>query len=83
LQADKTLDNYLYRYLGRSNEHKRTVVFLRLLRIVIREDLDKKRIVRMAEKHSRSFASHALSSHVEPFEIVPYEQLWSALLGAL
>lgn len=80
IQVDKTLDNYIYRYLTNTKEHIRSITFLKLLRAIIKDDLDKKRLNKKVNSILNSLSTKTINGYIEPVEIIPYEQLGSLLL---
>lgn len=82
-QIDKSLDNYLYRYLNGNKDYVRTITFLTMLRIVIREELDTDQIRKKSAKYLNKLQAISKSNMIEPIEILPYETLWLLLLEAI
>ncbi len=80
--VDKKLDNYLYRYLNQAKGYKRSIALLKLLRIIIKEDYDKKAISLKARTHIQ-YLNSCTSLDLEPIEIITYEQLWAFVLDNL
>ena len=81
LLLDKGMDNYIYRYLTSRKIHRRSLLFLKMLRIVIRKEFDKAAIEKQTEKNLKLLRESPFS--FDFVEIVPYERLWELLMKSL
>ena len=75
-----SLSNYCHRYLYK-NETYRTQVFIRMLMVVAKEDLNYRRVERLGRQWVSKLKRY--KHLVDPTEIVPYEELWSWILETL
>jgi len=80
LKLDKKLDNYIYRYLNNDSINERSVIFLKMLRVVIKEDFDRSQI---EQKTKLLLVKLRKSTALSFVEVVPYETLWLLLLEVL
>lgn len=78
---DKKIDNYLYRHLHTSKEYRRTAAFLKLLRILIKEDYNKEKIAAKTRRYATVLNNTEMLP--EPTEILFYEKLWELLFASL
>ncbi len=81
LLLDKRIDNYIYRYLTSRKIHRRSLLFLKMLRIVIRKEFDKLAIEKQTEKLLHSLRQSPAS--FDFVEIIPYERLWELFMKNL
>lgn len=80
MQLDKKMDNYLYRYLNKRDANHRAIVFLRMLRVVIKEDFDKEKIIQRTGPLLQELQRDQSKNFIE---IVPFEKLWEMVLKTL
>jgi len=80
IKLDKKLDNYIYRHLTDASYNKRPVIFLKMLRILIKENNDKVRIETKVKKLMEELHLNHSHSFVE---IMPFEELWKLLMQAI
>ncbi len=79
-QIDKILDNYLYRYLRGEKKYSKAATFFTMLRIVIREDLNKNTIQKKSAPYYNKLIKYSKDRVFEYNEIIFYEILWDMLL---
>jgi hypothetical protein len=80
LRCDKGLDNYLYRYLNGKPGYKRTIYFMKMLRILIKEDFDLVKVKKKTDRFLKLLQIRDAKNVLEPIEIIPYEELWELLI---
>lgn len=80
LRCDKGLDNYLYRYLNGKPGYKRTIYFMKMLRILIKEDFDPVKVKKKTDRFLKLLQIKDAKNVLEPIEIIPYEVLWEMLI---
>ena len=80
LRCDKGLDNYLYRYLNGKPGYKRTIYFMKMLRILIKEDFDLEKVKKKTDRFLKLLQIRDAKNVLEPIEIIPYEVLWELLI---
>lgn len=80
LRCDKGLDNYLYRYLNGKPGYKRTIYFMKMLRILIKEDFDLVKVKKKTDRFLKLLQTRDAKNVLEPIEIIPYEVLWEMLI---
>ncbi|HEY6171223.1 MAG TPA: hypothetical protein VIX80_03085 [Candidatus Kapabacteria bacterium] len=80
LRCDKGLDNYLYRYLNGKPGYKRTIYFMKMLRILVKEDFDLVKVKKKTDRFLKLLQIRDAKNVLEPIEIIPYEELWELLI---
>jgi hypothetical protein len=83
LKMQKTLENYINRYIKKEVEHERGGIFLRMLLALVRSDFRKELAQKKAARYLEALQPKPGVPSASSMEIYPYEQLWKLVLTKL
>jgi hypothetical protein len=81
LKMQKTLENYINRYIKKKGEHERGGIFLQMLLALIRADFRKDLTEKKSQRYLEMLQPKQGIPSASGIEIYPYERLWKLVLA--